>query len=261
MQFYLTMIVFVFVLISNNLLAVAQDPAKPPSEKISQYDKLIADFTAAIKLQPKSSRLYQGRGVAYFKAGRFKESVADFDKYLKSHPGEAPYHWQRGISHYYAGMYKEGVAQFELHRKVNPEDVENAIWHYLCKAKIEGVDKARSALIPIAKDSRSWAAKAFLLYHEKITPQQYLKEMTDKGGNKPELANRLFYTHLYIGLFHEARGKASLAKKHITAAWEKYPSSHYMGDVARVHADLFKKKTGKKKESSSSTAPSVKKKS
>ena len=71
--------------------------------------------------------------------------------------------------------------------------------------------------------------------------------MTDKGGQKTELNNRLFYTHLYIGLFYDARGKTKLAKKHITTAWEKYPSTHYMGDVARVHRDLFKQKETKKK--------------
>ena len=28
------------------------------------------------------------------------------------------------------------AGQFELHQRVNPQDVENAVWHYLCKVKL-----------------------------------------------------------------------------------------------------------------------------
>lgn len=211
-------------------------------EAAGEYDKAVDDLTKAVTLKPDAPGLYQRRGVAHFKAGKFKASVADFDAYLKANPADEPHHWQRGISHYYAGMYKEGVAQFELHRTVNPEDVENAIWHYLCKAKVGGVEAARKALIPIKDDGRSWAGKAFDMFRGELTPAQYLREMEALGGREAEKSNRLFYTHLYIGLFHEAAGDADKAKQHITIAAEKYPSKHYMGDVARVHAAVFNKK-------------------
>ena len=63
------------------------------------------------------------------------------------------------------------------------------------------------------------------------------------GDPQPEvLAGRLFYAHLYLGLFYEAAGNAELAKKYITlAADEKLRTSGrintYMWDVARVHAE------------------------
>lgn len=216
-------------------------------EAVGKYDAAISDVSAAIKIKSKPA-YYQRRGVLHFNASRFKASVKDFDQFLKSYPDQAPHHWQRGISHYYAKMYKEGVAQFEIHKKVNPEDVENAIWHYLCKAKVDGLKKAREGLIPIKADTRPWADSAYRLFQGNLKPEAMLKAMTTdaEAANNPRTKDYiLFYTHLYIGLFYEAEGDAKLAKKHILLAANKYPSTHYMGDVARVHAKLFESKKAK----------------
>src|SRR5262249_25630903 len=122
---------------------------------LRQHDKAIAAFNRVMQLDPKLAPAARDRrGAEFFKLGKVKESIEDFDGYLKAHPDQAPEHWRRGIALYYAGRYKEGVEQFETHKTVNPEDVENAAWHYLCKAKAEGVDKARGSLIAVTKDPR-----------------------------------------------------------------------------------------------------------
>ena len=211
------------------------------ASRAGKYDDAIRLATKAIAIEPDNDRLYQFRGELNFKGGHFKDSVKDFDKYLAANPKEVPHHWQRGLSHYYAGMYKEGVAQFEVHRTVNPEDVENSVWHYLCNAKIVGADKAREALIPIKADTRRWAPAVYEMYRGKMSPEEVLKASSAGKQEDGELKNNLFYAHLYIGLYFESLGKTDEAKQHITTAHEKYPSRHYMGDVARVHADLFKK--------------------
>jgi lipoprotein NlpI len=53
------------------------------------------------------------------------------------------------------------------------------------------------------------------------------------------LSERLFYAHLYIGLFDEAAGDAKGAREHIAIANE-HRINHYMGDVARVHLQLMR---------------------
>src|SRR5262245_50285326 len=134
--------------------AVQLDPQNVPAHFVlasalaatRQPDKAIAAFNRVMELDPKMAPIARDRrGAEYFKLGKIKESIEDFDGYLKAFPDQAPEHWRRGISLYYAGRYKDGVEQFETHKKVNPEDVENAAWHYLCKAKAEGVDKARGS--------------------------------------------------------------------------------------------------------------------
>src|SRR5688572_14783931 len=75
------------------------------------------------------------RAVTDFERGRVAESAAGFDELVKLAPASAPQLWQRGIALYYAGRYKDCRTQFESHRTVNPNDVENAVWHFLCVAR------------------------------------------------------------------------------------------------------------------------------
>ncbi len=211
-----------------------------------KYDEAIADFTKAIEIKP-LPELYQRRGETHFRACKFKESVADFDKVVAADPDREPHHWQRGISHYYAGEYIKGVRQFELHKEVNPEDVENAIWHFLCKAKADNLDKARKGLIPIRDDGRPWAMTVYEMFREKAKPQDVLENATKGELNERVRNDNLFYSHLYIALYYDAIGSSNGALEHIKIAVEKYQSAHYMGDVARVHLKVLLKKAEESK--------------
>ncbi len=172
---------------------------------LKKYNEAIADFDKAISIKA-GNDLYQRRGETHFRAGNFKESVADFDKVVAGDLNREAHHWQRGISHYYAGMYKEGVNQFELHKEVNPQDVENAIWHFLCKAKVDGVDKARNALIAIRDDGRPWAMTVYSMFRGNAKPQDVLDNATKGETNEKVRNDNLFYSHLYIALYHDAVG-------------------------------------------------------
>lgn len=206
-----------------------------------EFDKAVVDFGNAIALSPKAVSIYQRRGEDQFRLGRFKESVADFDKVIELDPRRAPYHWQRGISLYYAGEFDRGARQFELHKTVNPEDVENAVWHFLCVARLSGVEKARQALIPIRDDGRVPMMQVFALFAGKATEQTVMDAVKLGDPGERELSQRLFYAHLYLGLFDEATGNLDAARDHIRLAAEKYAEDDYMGDVARVHAAVMKK--------------------
>jgi lipoprotein NlpI len=61
------------------------------------------------------------------------------------------------------------------------------------------------------------------------------------GNPTPDaLSERLFYAHLYIGLYYEAAGDAKQTRKHIELA-NRHKIGHYMGDVARVHLQLMRR--------------------
>jgi len=200
--------------------------------------KAIADLDAAIKLDPRLADAWQSRGSEHFKLGHIKESIADFDQFLDLVPQQAPNHWQRGISLYYAGRFADGRKQFELHQTVNPNDVENAVWHFLCVARADGVEKARAALLPIQGDARVPMMEVHALFADKIKPEDVL-EAAEAGRPTPaQLNRRLFYAHLYLGLYFEVLGDENQARENITLAAGRYRTDDYMGDVARVHRQL-----------------------
>ena len=177
------------------------------------------------------------RAVAHFEAGRIAESAAEFDRLVQADPASMPYLWQRGIVLYYAGRYADCRQQFERHRTVNPNDVENAAWHFLCVARAESPAKARAALLPVGPDARVTMRQVYEMFRGAATPEEVLRS----AGAQ---ASAQFYAQLYLGLYFEALGDSRRALEHLkAAAADRYASAGgYMHMVARVHLGLLQRR-------------------
>lgn len=215
-------------------------------ERLNRGKEAVADYTKVIQLDPKEADAYNRRGSEQFRLGHIAESLADFDRYLELRPAERPGHWKRGISCYYLGKFAEGQKQFEDGEKVFADDVENAVWQFLCAARRVGVDKARASLLKIGKDKRVPLMEVYALFGGKAKPADVLAAAQDGSPPPAELNVRLFYAHLYLALYADSRGDAKTALEQLTLA-EKHPIDHYMGDVARVHKALLEKALAPKK--------------
>ena len=213
-------------------------------EVLRHHDKAIADFDACLKRDPKNAEAYDHRGSEQFILGHIKEALADFDAFLKLRPREAPGHWKRGIALYYAGRYAEGRQQFKDGEKIFADDVENAVWHFLCNAKVNGIDKARAEMLKVGPDRRVPMMKVYDLFLDKCKPADVMKAA--QAGDVPaELRKmQLFYAHLYLGLYFDAQGEKAKAREHMDLAAGKYRLG-YMGDVAHVHAEMLRKEEKK----------------
>ena len=194
------------------LVAFAQAPAQSPQ---GLFDRAIADFLS----------------------GRISESVAEFDTVARLAPGLAPQLWQRGIALYYAGRYKDCRAQFESHRTVNPDDVENAVWHFLCVARAESPAKARAALLPVGPDSRVPMRQIYQMFRGSMKPEDVLAATPSEPTSE-------FYAHLYLGLYFDALANKDRALEHIAvAAADRYAlAGGYMHSVARIHLGMLERK-------------------
>ena len=211
----------------------------PPIRRTILSFALILPATTAARAeapQTTNPRAIFDRAVADFQHGHVAESVAGFDALAKAVPTEAPQLWQRGIALYYAGRYQDCRAQFEAHRTVNPDDVENAAWHYLCVARAESPAKARAALLPVGPDGRVPLPQIYQMFRGALTPE----EVMTAAGTRPA---SLFYAHLYVGLYFDANGTPVRALEHLTAAAsDQYASvGGYMHTVARLHLRQLRK--------------------
>jgi lipoprotein NlpI len=191
---------------------------------------LVAFLALALRAQAQDVREIFGRAVDDFHAGRIAESAKGFDEVVRLAPAQAPQLWQRGIALYYAGRYAECRKQFESHRTVNPNDVENAAWHFLCVARAESPANAKAALLPVGPDTRVPMREVYEMFRGSMTPQQVVAKASDD-------VEAQFYAHLYVGLYQEAMGNKEAALRSIRiAADERYAVGGYMHSVARVHA-------------------------
>lgn len=228
--------------------AIISEPSNPApyrlrgrlQESRSRFLAAIEDYSKVLELDPEQTEVLQMRGETCFRAAQIKESLQDFDQYLKARPREAPFHWQRGIALYYAESYEEGRKQFELHQTVNDADVENAVWHFLCVAKRSGFKEAREQLLRVGADRRIPMMAIYDLFAGRGTAEEVLEAARADSGEPSveELRGRLFYAHLYLGLYYEAAGEEGKARDHMRKAVQDHGMPHYMGDVARVHWKL-----------------------
>lgn len=199
---------------------------------------LAAAIVLAVGLAVRLSGAQQPReildeAIADFMGGRVDESVKQFDQLVKVAPGLAPELWQRGIALYYAGRYDDCRRQFELHRTVNPNDVENAAWHFLCVAHAESPARARAALLPVGPDSRVPMRQVYDMFRGAVTPASVLQAAGAQAQGQ-------FFANLYVGLYFDALGDRSRAMQHLTAAAAgRYANAGgYMHGVALVHLKM-----------------------
>jgi lipoprotein NlpI len=189
--------------------------------------------TAASAADPlESASQYVSRGMRRFRENKIEESIQDFDQAAKLELRVAPHLWQRGISLYYAGEFQKGRQQFEFHKAVNPHDVENATWHFICVARIDGVEAAGKSLIKIdtTRDTRVPMAEVYRFYAGRGSKDAVIAAAEKAGTERARM-----YAHLYLGLYYEAAGEADKARGHMRKAAAAKLQDHYMHEVAKIH--------------------------
>ncbi|MBY0228316.1 MAG: tetratricopeptide repeat protein [Gemmataceae bacterium] len=204
--------------------------------KQRKYAEALKLLDQAIKKEPKSVAAHDLRGSTRYMAGDFKGAVADFDHVLELEPKALKGHWRRGIALYYVGRYEDGYKQFDAYQGTDTSDVENTFWHWMCYSRKHGLEKAGKALLKTGKDKRIPMNEVLALIQGKLKPEDVLKAAEAGKPGKDERKSRLFYAHLYLGLWHEQQGDRKKALEHLALAASKdYHNGTYMGEVARVH--------------------------
>ena len=128
---------------------------------------------------------------------------------------------------------------------MNPNDVENAFWHYLCNVRLKGVEEAQKEVLLAGFDNRPPLMQVQQLIQGKLGVADVIVA-AEKGPAGTE-RNRLtkFYGYLYVGLYFDATGDLDNAKKYLQLSLDQNVPS-YMYDVAKVHLDHLTKEGTKK---------------
>lgn len=238
--------VWIWTALLGSAMALAQEPDLEDLMRLAvqasqrrELDAAIARFSRLLQRDPNLAMAWYLRGRDRLRAGQIVEAIADFDEFLKRRPEAENQLWERGIAYYYAGQYEKGAKQFENYQKFYDQDVENAVWRYLCVARQEGVAKAQATLLPVTSDRRVPMMEIYALFRGQLQPEEVLRAAEQEGSLRETQTQRRFYAHLYVGLWHEAAGREAEARKHMFEA-EKLRIAHYMWDIAHMHAERFR---------------------
>ncbi|MFO0897696.1 MAG: tetratricopeptide repeat protein [Pirellulales bacterium] len=218
-----------------------------------EYAEALADLERAVAAAPDQPALYDLRGDARFRVGDFSGALADFDEYLDRRPQARPGHWRRGIVCYYAGKFAAGRDQFAAYQTVDDADVENAVWHYLCNARVVGREQARTEIPKVRPDRRVPLMTVLELFQGKATVDDVDRACDGPDLTPEEKASRRFFANLYAGLFLVSEEQPAAALERLAAAADpaladpKHGGGGYMWEVARVHAAELRKAQEKAK--------------
>ena len=212
-----------------------------------KYKAAFKNCSELCELEPNNLNYQMMLGDISFAAGQMDACVDAYDKLIELQPSLEPRLWQRGLALYYANKFENGVQQFETHQLVNTQDVENAVWHVLCAARISNVEEGRGKLIPISEDRRVPMSQIYEMYAGRMTPEQVLAiaNRTSPSVQLDSEQHRLqrYYAHLYIGLYYEMlkNQEASIQAMKKAAQLNPLGKTNFMGQVARVHLQLRQK--------------------
>ena len=199
---------------------------------VALLESEVQRLTRQLDTASRHPQVYLQRGMTYFKLGHIAEAIADFDRAEHLNSALTPYLWQRGLAYYYAERFADGAKQFEVDLTVNKHDVEETVWRYLCQAQLQSAQVARAGLLPVRNDARPVMAWVYKLFAGECDAETVLAQHRDAGPREQ------FYSHLYVGLYYEAKRDAAHARLRMTQAAAMQVVDDYMGWVAMVHQRL-----------------------
>src|SRR3954451_20848803 len=88
--------------------------------KAGDYDRAIADFDAALRINPNHMRAYLNRGNANFSRRDYDRAVADFSQAIRIEPRNVTIVMSRATAFEAKGDFGRAIADYDLALKLDP---------------------------------------------------------------------------------------------------------------------------------------------
>src|SRR4051812_48241305 len=85
------------------------------------YDRAIADFTSAIRLDPKDARVFNARGLAYREKDNPDAAIADFTSAIRLDPKNVRVYNHRGVAHGDKADFDRAIADYSAAIRLDPK--------------------------------------------------------------------------------------------------------------------------------------------
>lgn len=83
------------------------------------YDRAIADYDEAIRLNPSDVAAYANRGDAWSSKGNFDHAIVDYDAAVRLNPNDAHAYENRGEAWNAKGDYARSIADYDAAMRLN----------------------------------------------------------------------------------------------------------------------------------------------
>lgn len=108
----------------------------------ADFDRAIAEYSIAIKVDPKRTEIYIKRGQAWSQKGDYDRAIADFERAMKLDSTLSLAYLHRGIVLAARGEHEAAVADFGRAEALRTTDAAAALHRGLSLAKLGEIDRA-----------------------------------------------------------------------------------------------------------------------
>lgn len=198
--------------------------------KKGRYDRVIADATEALRLQPRNVALLNLRGSAYFDKGEYDIAISDFTDALRlGAPNGIVYH-NRGNAYRRKGDYVRAVADYDAAIRLSPNEAYSWLNRGESKQALGDLDGALADInqairlapalpSPLIGRAVIWRAKGDLDRATADASAAVQLASTKRDSNVMSPPNSsLILAYTQRGLIYEAKGDAAHAREDYSAA-------------------------------------------
>ena len=141
-------------------------------------DRAIADYDEAIRLNPQEAIFYN-RGLAYSQKGDRDRAIADYDQVIRLNPGYRRAYFERGRLYLYSGTYAKAQSDFKQASDLDPSNAYLALWLDIAERRNNSPSHLAQAVKRL--DMKAWPAPVVRLFLGEMTQAAVLAAADDKN--------------------------------------------------------------------------------
>ena len=151
-------------------------------------ERAAADYNEAIRLDPKNANAYNNRGTIWADRGDIERAVADYNEAIRLDPKHANAYKNRGRLFFHNGDFDQAAA--DLLRANNLQDnAYNMLWRYLARGRLKQDGAAELSAYAAQLKSKDWPYAVIDFYLGRRT----LAEMRSAAAKPDQKCEAEFY--------------------------------------------------------------------